>query len=349
MEREMSTAKKLRTSNELCRRVKALRKALGMSQTAFSEELRVSPTQVSEWESGTEEPAVKKLIEMAELAQKAADKAYFFLKTGITQRSLRSAFPAALGLDNANVGASEKVPIVARFSIGNDGELLPASDRSLFLPVEQFGSAPFIHAFEVAEPLAGVLSAGDIAIVDRSPVDPHRLLNSIVAVFFERRHEYEGVSLSAKEFSRLHRKAKRITQRDLKRDKEMRRSVFGPEAFAAQEAASEAAFQRASEKTEEFMARPEICFGWLRLQPAGDQWDGTFEKQLSRVVLELSPPSEPVRVGRSTPLTSWLVDIEPLGSSFAGYIKAPIHVLGPVVGWFKRSARPTLKRENREV
>ncbi len=341
----MSIRKEPVVTKELGERILALRKDLGCSQREFAEKVKAATgaertlghTQISEWERGTDAPSTEKLIALATLARAAEERAWFWATAGITEEMVRDTFAemAANRISSATSGAMVSVPLSKSPSCDPEGKLSFDAKRALLLGAEQFGSAPFVHGFEVQVPLPGVLGIGDIALVDRSPIDPSGLLDSMVAVFFERRHEYESNGLTPAEISRIRRR-NAVTPNELKREREQLR-VFGLEAGARSEAELRSAHERALEKLKEFMAEPEIIFGWLRLVPIGGVWRSPFEKLQSWVILDSSPTPEGSL--RFIPLTDLLTGQHPLEPRIAEHIKRPIHILGPVVGHFKQSSR----------
>jgi transcriptional regulator with XRE-family HTH domain len=337
-----SRGRKGRVINELARRIASLREGLSLGQRPFAEKVsaaaanskaRVSHTQISEWERGTEIPSVDKLIALGVLARSAEERVWFWAKVGINEEMIRATF-SEIAKNNVPATAAEvvKVSVSKNLSLGEDGDLLFHADRSLFLPVDQFGSALFINCLEVAESLPGVLSVGDIAIVDRSPVDPARLLDSMVAIFFEQRPPFEGRAVTPKQFSQLRRKAKHVSQMERRRDEQLLRDN-DPEGFAARERARESTWHRVETR----MAQSVIRFGWLGLKPAGGWGNGPWEDQLSRATLELSPPSDE-QTGYCIPLSEWQKGLNPLEPRIAEHFKPPIHIVGRVIGWFRGSA-----------
>ncbi len=341
----MSIRKKTVVTNDLGERILALRKGLGFSQREFAAivkktagaERTIGHTQISEWELGTDTPSTDKLIALATLARTAEERAWFWANAGITEEMVRDTFAGmtANRISAATSGAVVSVPLSKSASCDPKGKLSFDAKRALLLPAEQFGSAPFIHSFEVQVPLQGVFGRGDIALVDRSPIDPSGLIDSMVAVFFERRHEYESGGLTPAEISRIRRR-RAVTPGELKREREQFHA-FASETGAKSEAELRSAHERASEKVKAFMSEPEVVFGWLRLAPVGGVWLSPFEKRQSWVILDSSPGPE--LSPRFIPLTDLLTGQHPLEPRIAEHIKRPVHILGPVIGHFKQSSR----------
>jgi transcriptional regulator with XRE-family HTH domain len=336
---DMSSEKKGREDIELAKRVKALRKELGLSQRAFARKVwevsggpkaRLSHTQISAWEWGRETPAVDKLIALARLARTAEERAWFWRIAGVTEEMVGATFPdlAASRVSAASAAEIVKVPLGKGFSVTDEGEIAIRSERLLLLPAEQFGSALFLWSLELdADSARFGFSPGDIVIVDRSPILTRNLLDSHLLLFFERRPEAEGVSLSSEELAQMRADAQYVSQEELEREARHFRALR-PAIWAKTARDSRAVLKR----TKRWMEQPVAKIGWLRLQPAGGKAEGDFGSQMWRFVLEQGWPSN---VGHSIPLTDWIKGINRLTADVGPYISRPVHIVGRIVGWLR--------------
>ncbi len=330
---------------DLGEKIKALRQERGLGQREFADKVweeagkpkgKVSHTQISEWERGTERPSVDKLIALAGLARTAEERAWFWAKAGVTEAMVRATFQelAANRIRLANASEVVQVPLSAGLSVDAGGSLLVNSDHSVSLPAEQFGSAPFLFCLRLdMDSGKGLFSPGDIAIIDRSPVEPQSFIDSLVLMFFERRYEYEGVALTSGQLSHLRSGGKYVTREEMDRYLELVRSRFS-ESFARRKRG----FAAAAKRTKQFMEQPVAKLGTLRLEPAGGTGAAQIGEQISRFVLELGPGPGgygPVVI----PLTEWLKGVNPLDADVAAHIKRPSHIVGRVVGWLRQSGQ----------
>ena len=58
--------------------IKALRKALGLSQQKLAERIEISKKVVADWEQGAQEPSPRRYIQLAKLA--GGEQAFWFLE-----------------------------------------------------------------------------------------------------------------------------------------------------------------------------------------------------------------------------------------------------------------------------
>jgi transcriptional regulator with XRE-family HTH domain len=77
----------------LAERVKRLRGDLGLNQIEFASLLKVTNTQVSEWESGIKKvPSIGHIIEMASLAPSMKDRIWLWEKAGVNLDLIKADF-----------------------------------------------------------------------------------------------------------------------------------------------------------------------------------------------------------------------------------------------------------------
>jgi hypothetical protein len=188
----------------------------------------------------------------------------------------------------------------------------------------------------VGERIPRFFGEGDFVVIEPAPLNLDRMVDSIVAVYFEERPpSIELGSDSSTRFFETMRAAAKFGEEERRRQEMETRLTreANPRAFAESQKQNE----QLSKRVSDYMADPVLKFGWLRLQPAGSHWEGPIEKQLSRVALETSPSSFGY-TGPSIPLSEWQKGIDPIRPNVAGYIKRPAHVVGRLVGWFKATA-----------
>lgn len=324
---------------ELVKRICALRESLKANQRDFAAQIGASQTQVSEWERGEERPSVQKLIAMGNIALNSKDRMWFWRRAGYRESLVRGdlAEETALSMLVPDEAVTVEVPLAKKIFLGAAEELQIETEKSLVLPAQMFPAAPFVCALTVGkeESVAYLASRGDTLLVDRSPVNPDGLIDSMVAIFFEHRPESIDPGTSDGDFFWAMKNATYVNPEGLKRREDFDR-MRDPEGFAAQQKANENTWAR----VEAYMGESVIRFGWLRLQPAGGRWEPRrpFAEQLSRVVLETAPSSSG-NIGSSIPLTDWTRGTNPGEPKIERHIKRPVHIVGRIVGWFKQTSQ----------
>jgi transcriptional regulator with XRE-family HTH domain len=325
-----SRKQRSRVITELARRIASLRKGLGLGQRAFAEKVykesgspirgKISHTQISEWERATETPSIDKLIVLARLARTAEERAWFWAKAGVTEEMVRATFPelAANRIHAANASEIVQVSLSKKLSVNADGGLMINSERSISLPAEQFGSASFIFCLKLdSDSGSGYFSPGDIAIIDRSPVEPQSFMGRLILMFFEHRPMQDRV-----------RPAGEIGQ-TMTNDELYQFEDFHRAHFPASSTEHERELEAVGRSIRAHMDQSEARLGRLKLERAGGNND---PEQLSRFVLELGPAPLsyfPVVI----PLTKWLQGLDPDNPDIAAHIRRPNHIVGRVIGW----------------
>jgi hypothetical protein len=151
--------------------------------------LKVTATQISEWEKGTKErPSVEKLLEMASLAPNAESREWFWRKAGVDLESIKAHFGEEIRCrtDRWEPGQFLRVPMVRGLSVGSNGELVGTGEGDLELPTKGLPNPASIICLMGSYQPPWILRDGGRIIVDRSETALPRLLGSVVAVYFER-------------------------------------------------------------------------------------------------------------------------------------------------------------------
>jgi hypothetical protein len=151
--------------------------------------LKVTATQVSEWEKGTKErPSIEKLLEMASLAPNAESREWFWRKAGIDLESIKAHFGEEIRChtEHWESGQFLRIPMVRGFSVGTNGELVGIGEGFLELPTKGLRHPASIMCLMGSFQPPWVLQDGSRIIVDRSDTELPRLLGRMVAVYFER-------------------------------------------------------------------------------------------------------------------------------------------------------------------
>jgi DNA-binding transcriptional regulator YiaG len=326
---------------ELSRRIKGLRDSFPMNQRQFAQELRAVQTQISAWERGWERPSTEKLIALGNIAKNSADRIWFWQRAGCDEDKMRDTLAEDVQARLVTLPPEMliKVPLVEKLAAGSERELVKTSKQSLSLPINLLGAAPSVFCFKLAQdfPANVLLSAGDIVLIDQSPIDPRKYFGSPIMLFFERRPEYEGIPLSEQDLSEHFRKAKHVTQEEMAREDEALRRL-DPEAFAEQKASDQRAHERASKRTEEYIACPQIRVGWLEFRSAGEPlWPEGPSDELSQLVL-VQFPLVTAKTGERVALTGWLKGIDPWQADLVALLKPTDHIIGRVVGWIRQGS-----------
>lgn len=338
---------------ELTRRIRGLREALGLSQQQFAEKVIANRTQISEWEKGTEKPSIERLIAMGNIAEQPGDRMWFWRRAGLNEKRLREAFSSESGSpaevpDNA---LAFMAPVAKRIFLGGAGELQTESEESLFLPSSVFSASPSVVAMKVppGEGISYFFGSDDFVLIDRSLTNVDKLFDSMVTIFFENEppsrdpgYQYNKNLFEAFQSIPLLAQA----QKEINEESDRRERAGHPESYAERQERAKAALKRVDDQ----MAIPVVKFGWLRLQPAGGNWEPNtpFSEQVSRVALETFP-SVSGNTGPSIPLTGWLKGIKPAEPKLEVHIKRPVHVVGRLVGWFKNNIQGDTRGGRREI
>jgi len=339
---------------QLAKRIRELRDSLGLNQSLFAKELtvgntRVTQTQVSEWERGTERPSAEKLLVMGNIAKQDQMAMFFWIRAGVKDERFRDLIGAGDGMfvPVTEDGLAFMAPIVKRIFLGGAGELQTETDGTLPLPFNPASGRPSAFCMKVPEHegLSHFFAPGDYVVIERAPVDLDRMVDSIIAVYFEEHPPALDWGSDTSRFIESVRAATQTSEGErLRHEAESRLNrEKNPEAYAESDRQSEQIWKRVQNS----MATPVLKFGWLRVQHAGGRPEGPWKEQVSRVALEIVP-SVSGSSGTSIPLTEWVKGINPIEPKIAARIKRPTHIVGRLVGWFKDGSHSDSKGERSE-
>lgn len=174
---------------ELSKKVKQLRESLDVPQTGLAELLRVSRSQIVEWEGcGDERPSVEKFLEMAKLAPTTELRRWFFLSAGLDLDTVRRDFQEEIKLAFSQEQKSDgfRIPIV------DVSELLLGKDAAIRKSVKN----PSITLDYVPHPTSTICvscgenppwatSSDDLVIIDLAAQNLQSLVGRMVGVLVD--------------------------------------------------------------------------------------------------------------------------------------------------------------------
>jgi transcriptional regulator with XRE-family HTH domain len=182
-------------------RIRDLRKSLGMTQTDFAEELRVTQAALSKWENGEHRPSPDAFVRLAAVARDV-EKYFFLEEAGLPKEyflgGIEDSMPpefvvAAEMVVNRAMGAPElmrkvevvMVPQLTEAAAASSPQTVDERDVQDVIPIPvgllEKGVKPI--AVRVAgDAMEPVLMDGWIAIIDTSKRDPEKLVGCMVAV-----------------------------------------------------------------------------------------------------------------------------------------------------------------------
>lgn len=193
-------------------RIKALRKALGLTQHGLAQKIGVLPWAVSSWEQGRWEPSEQNYAHLARLAP--PEEAWFFLrKIGVTEEMVRSKWPAVAAPAEPRLtelvppeiriyttaawkqGTEDRlrfqiqVPVLRDAAAAGSPRQINERDVDSFIAVPaKFvpkGPASYTGIYIRGDSMEPVLSDGFIVVVDHTQRDPVRLRGRMVAALIQ--------------------------------------------------------------------------------------------------------------------------------------------------------------------
>ena len=310
------------TSAELKRRIRALRASLDLSQKEFSEKLKVARPQVSRWEKGTEGPSNEKLIALGNIAPLSVGL-WFWRRAGLDTQRVEEAVLQELARlpDETTLAKTVRIPrldgaaLLLQIGGGEKGPAVDASD-SIPLPALFVPDQTSTVCIQVPEWAKGpLLFAGDLALVRRTPAPLPNLLDHLVAVLFEVRH---NIQLPTAKAARSYARGPSLSPKELEAQRdELER------------------WEESDRATNPYLAEataPGVLFGILRVGS-----DGKWDKKLQTLGIE-HPWRLFLECGDSwEPLTRWSGEAFPSERSSAPELMDGVHIEGPVITWISAS------------
>jgi transcriptional regulator with XRE-family HTH domain len=170
----------------LAEKVRELRSSLGIPQARLAEMLRVSRSQIAEWETGGDEsPSVEKILEMARLAPITELRRWLWIKAGVDLETFRRDFQEEIKLKTDSSPATNlyQIPVIDKLGVQrNEGDLLELGGRTVGFPIEFLPHPTATVCLRCAKYPRWVLSDDDLVILDRAVQDLNVLVGKLVAV-----------------------------------------------------------------------------------------------------------------------------------------------------------------------
>lgn len=307
---------------EIGQKVRVVRTSLGLSQSKLAERLRVSRSQVAEWENGKEErPSAERLLEIAKIAPSKDLRSWFLTTAGVDLEMVKEDFHQEVQFaPTTGPGRSLKLPVWRVQSKSLDGGVIQLPMETLPFPTELAPHPLMTIWLKTGERWPWFLRDGDLFVVDRSVTDPRYLLGK-VSVFYLNPYPASDSRIGSEEYSMLLDAAKSWRSNPVK-DRPLdnvRRVQRG------------AAYQ----------VRPGFIVGWFDIQFSSDfmgRDDEDEEREPDpnpwRLILRTGSISSHIR--RVVPLSNWQIfghpledesiDLEPL-------IRQGAEIFGQVLAW----------------
>jgi transcriptional regulator with XRE-family HTH domain len=173
-------------TREIGQKVRVVRTALALSQSRLAERLRVSRSQIAEWENGKEEcPSAEKLLAIAKIAPTSELRTWFLTAAGVDLERIKADLHAQLQFAPISGPAKPvKLPVWRVATEDPNGRIIRDSDQTLPFPLELTPHPLMTVWLRTGERLPWFESGDDLFVVDRSTNDPRNLLGKLCAIYF---------------------------------------------------------------------------------------------------------------------------------------------------------------------
>jgi transcriptional regulator with XRE-family HTH domain len=326
---------------ELAERVKELRVNLGLNQIEFAELLKVTRTQVGEWERGTKEkPSVEKILEMASSALTVGDRMWFWEKAGVNLDLIKADFREELRTREGRRDPNKTIHVPIRRHLARDrhGNLEYTADGSVALPSDLVSHPGSLVCFATERRRPWIAQDGDLVFVDQSLTQPHELWNKLTAIFFAALPTNYEVLLRTVPMPLGFTSWQRPEFIDPK--KQVSYKATADRLYPTREFNSDAE-KRYIQAIEE-AGGPDLLVGWLHIIQAGGDIDIDLDASDAppwRLGLRVHSPlsSYCPRIALSDWQFTRMPDPEYLTIAH-GPLIAGVEILGQVVGWFGKGS-----------
>jgi transcriptional regulator with XRE-family HTH domain len=171
----------------LAAQIKSVRSGLGLLQSELAERLKVSKSQVSEWErGGPEAPSTIKLLDLATLARTPAARLWFWQRAGVNLETIKADIKEEFQTRGNSATSDEirRVPIINGFELDHHGRLLSSEAGSIALPSARLSNPESVVCLQFDKRPPWIMTDKKLAIVDRSVAGPRSLNGKEIAVYF---------------------------------------------------------------------------------------------------------------------------------------------------------------------
>lgn len=315
------------STREVAQRVRIVRTALGLSQAKLAERLRVSRSQIAEWENGSEEyPSAGKLLEIAKIAPTSELRTWFLTAAGVDLEWVKADLHEQLQFaPTSGPGTPVKLPVWEVVTEDPNGRVISDSERTLPFPSELTPHPLMMIWLRTEERWPWFERGDDLFAVDRSARHPRKLLGELCAIYFNAFPPADG-RMDSEDYKVLLDAATRWRSHPAK---------------DGAETALERAQQRAA-----YELRPGFLIGSLEIQSSNEiitmhdaKDDFLFEPTPWRVVLRTGGLTS--RFQRIVPISTWQAEGRPIKDksiSLAPLIREGVEIFGQILGWASREA-----------
>jgi transcriptional regulator with XRE-family HTH domain len=320
----------------LALRVKQLRDDLGLSQIEFASLLRVTRTQVWEWERGIKEkPSIEKIIEMASLAPSIENRIWFWEKAGVNLDVIKADFREQLRTraGERDPDKTIEIPVFRNLTKSPHGKLEYIADGNIALPSDLIDHPGSVACFAPERRRPWITRDDDLVLIDRSLTQPKDLWEKLSAVFFSSLPITNEAMMGAVPMPLGFIARPRPAFIDPKRPTNYRAVTD----FLYPRGESPSEPQKRYAQLIEEASGPGFLVGWLHVILAGDDVDLEFDTSDSppwRLALTVQSPLSSFcpRVALSDWRYTHMPDTEYLTVSQVPLLPG-IEILGQVVGW----------------